>query len=71
MPSVGALNVVTACAASGAPASSAIAASAIGDLVNFILLPPLFWEMDCVAGLEHEPCHRIHYKGNQQVNYKT
>jgi hypothetical protein len=27
--------------------------------------------MNCVPAFEHEPCHRIHYKGNQRLNYKT
>jgi len=27
--------------------------------------------MDCAGSQEQEPCHRINYKINQRVNYKT
>jgi hypothetical protein len=72
-PDEGALKLTdTACAASGVPASTVIAASAIGVLLNFIGAASLVCgQWTTWPAYQHEPCHWIHYKGNQQLNDKT
>ena len=69
-PLVGALKETVGAdyAFNGSAAQSETTASAVGDL-SFMDNPSLSWEWTTRVAFEQKPCHRMHYKPNQRLNY--